>query len=121
MTFVDCITSFRDTCAYAVGTLICSSAFNSVVTRITVVGGGIGTLSRRSIASSNDMALVRRRTDDGICAGANSRITHVGLRAGVAIITCNIIVGSGIRTRSRRSIASSNGVTLVRRGANHGI
>ena len=62
------------------------------------------------------MTLIARCTRDRIGASAGSRLTRIGLRTGVAIITHGAVLLRWIRARSALRIAGAGVMTLITRG-----
>jgi len=86
-----------------------------------IIGIGIVAKAGRRIASSNDMALIERRTNDRVCPSTSARLTRIGLRTSIAIGARRTVIRDGIATSSRGRIACPHEMTLIERCAGHRI
>src|SRR6267143_2062697 len=68
------------------------------------------------ITRSRVVTLIARRARDWIGTSADSRLTRISLRTGVAIITHGAVLLRWIRARSALRIAGAGVVTLITRG-----
>src|SRR6478736_5403134 len=69
-----------------------------VIARRPVGSGRVGAGARRGIAGPGDVALIAGRADDGSAALAVTRLTGIGLGAGIAIAAGRPVRCGRIRT-----------------------
>ena len=111
---------------------VCASASSSltgigkraevaVIAQCSVGCRWIGTEPGRRIAQAGKVTLIEGGADDGIGAGADSRLTGVGERAEVGIVARCSIGRRWVGTETGRGIADAGKVTLVEGGADDGI
>lgn len=89
-------------------------------TCIAVVANGaidfdrIRTRAGRRIARTRIVALIRRRTRDRTCSNTCARLACIRCRARAAIIACGAIGLDWIAAQTRRRVARSRIMTLIR-------
>src|SRR5439155_1425904 len=76
--------------------------------------GGVRADARRRIAGTGHVALIRSRADDRTAAGADTRLAGVGARASVGVAARCPVGSVRVRAASRRRIARTRDVALIR-------
>src|SRR5206468_2387778 len=102
----------RATHAGAVAARILSRAGVAVVAGCTVKGR-IGAGTRRGVAGSHRVTLVRGGAYDGVRASADAGLARVGLGAGVAVVAGRIVSLGRVRARSSCLATSANVMALI--------
>jgi hypothetical protein len=87
----------------------------------TIGFGGVATYAGHTVACADLVAFIERQAGNGIGAGTRARLTGIGLRAGVVVITGESVVCMGIAALSRCRIACASDVALVERQTRNGI
>src|SRR5439155_1428665 len=82
--------------------------------------GGVRAHARRRVARARVVALIRRRTGDGVRARARAALAGVALRAEVAVVTPGAVGLAGVRAQPRRRVAGARVVALIRRRTGDG-
>src|SRR5437773_7363670 len=93
----------------------------AVVARGAVELARVRAQPRGRVAGARGVALIRRRTGDGVAARARAGLAGVGLRAGVAVVAPGVVGLGGVRARARRRVARARVVALIRRRTGDGV
>lgn len=102
-------------CSHASTALACIQLGTraAVVASRAVRGVGIRTLSSCGVACAGDMTLVQGNASYGVRTDAVPVLARVRLRAGVAVVASDAVIGVGIGALPRSGIADSSSMTLV--------
>src|SRR5437773_1754017 len=93
----------------------------AVVARGAVELARVRAQPRGRVAGARIVALIRRRTGDGVAARARAGLAGVGLRAGVAVVARGAVGLGGVRAQPRGRVARARVVTLIRRRTGDGV
>ena len=89
----------------------------AVVARAAIVLDWVGADPGPRVAGSGVMALIARGANDRVAAGADARLTRIGLRAGVAVIARAAIGFRRVGADAGGRIADAGQMALIEGGA----
>jgi hypothetical protein len=91
----------------------------TVVARLPIQDGWVGTDSRQRITQAGDVTLIEGAADDRICSGADTGFTSIDPRAQVTVVAGCVVGFLRIRADPGCRITDAYVVALVEGGADH--